>query len=72
MRLKKPISEKVRPITVYLRPAVIEQLKKQAETDRRTTSMTATFMIEHALVCHLYKMGHVPADQIKFLQGQKK
>lgn len=72
MRPKKPADEKLAPLTAYLRPAVLEKLKEQAATDRRTASVTAALMIEHALACHIYKQGHVPADQIPFLRGQKK
>lgn len=70
MRPKKPESEKQRPVTVYLRPDILRKMEEQAKLDRRSISMTGTFMIEHALSCPTYIKGHVPADQIKFLRGQ--
>lgn len=71
-RPKIPASERRIPMTVYLLPQVAEAVQKQADLDRRTASITAAFMIEHAIVCHIYQQGHVPADQIKHLRGQDK
>lgn len=72
MRPKLPKNERVKPLTVYLRPDKLEQLKKMADTDKRTLSAMATFLIDHAMGCHLFKIGHVPLDQIEFLHGQGK
>ena len=71
-RPKKPEGEKLKPVTVYLLPKVFDRVTEMAKGDRRSLSATATFMIEHALTCHVYKGGHVPVDQIKFLRGQGK
>ena len=72
MRPKKPATEKLRPLTVYLLPKVYKELETWAQQDKRSISSMATFMIEHSLSCVTFKAGHVPIDQIKYLKGQGK
>lgn len=72
MRQRKPEGEKATPLTTYLRPAIVEQLKDRAANERRTVSATAALMLEHALGCHIYKQGRVPTGQIKSLRHQGK
>lgn len=70
MRSRQPAEEKLRPITVYVLPKVYDEIEAVAKRDRRSISSTATFMLEHAIQCHMYKQGHVPVDQIPSLRGQ--
>ena len=60
-RPKKAAGEKLRALTFYLPPEAMDELKAWAERDHRTLSAMASFMVQHALKCHLFKQGHVPA-----------
>lgn len=59
-RPKKSDSEKLRALTFYLPPEAMDELKAWAERDHRTLSAMASFMVQHALKCHIFKQGHVP------------
>ena len=71
-RPKKPAEEKLYPVAVYVTKDLKERLEASAKHDKRSISGTLNFMVEHCLSCHIYTQGHVPADQIHLLRGQRK